>query len=444
MHNIIFELGANLFQALMFIGTLYFFFDKKYDVVANIVLFFSFVIINFAVFTYFILYPPFFHLFDMVLYITIYEIYVFVALKGNTVFKVIMPFVLCLINTVISYAFLYSTSFFTKMTFEQLSLQSSVYRYICVVLVNLTNLLFFIIMVKLRRKSYELKSASNVISFVGIPLVAMVIVYSTLYILILTDYQSNILPFLMIICIGMSAIAIIVWYMISRISKDNDIKTKLLLIKQRADLYETNILDVNTQIEEMSKVKHDIKNNISCIDKLIRNKEYEKAELICSEIIDRMKNIYTPMNTDNPTLNAVLNVELEKAKNNGIKFKVEVTDSMIGFASNTDLISIIGNICDNAIEYLSRCPFDLKEMSLSILKHNTYCIITCKNKLLESVLYNNPKLETNKDDKLNHGKGVSIIKDIVKKYNGNLNYIENKGEFIVTVILQDVILPEIK
>lgn len=442
MYDYVFELGVNLFQSFMFIGFFYLFFEPKYEKVRNIILFFVFVILNFAMLTYFTYFPPFHILIDSLIVICVFELYVLLCLKGNTILKMVMPFIAFLINTIISYGFINLTSFLSGMTFENIVLKSSVYRYVLVILVNIVNSVVFLILIKIKQKEYNLKNMSNLFAFIGIPILAMAIIYLTTYILILTKYQTNILPYIITICVSMVVIAAIVWYMISKISKDNNIKTELKLSELRADMYEKNTLSSNKQIEEMSKIKHDTSNQISSIDQLIINKNYDEAHNVCIELIERMKAVYTPINTNNPVLNAVINVEMEKAKKNGISFKTEINDEMIEFKNNTDLISLIGNMCDNAIEYLSKCPENLKYMELSVTRHNDYYIISCKNRIDSSILSDNPDLKTSKPDEVNHGKGLLIIKDVVNKYNGNVSFQENSGWFIINVILEGLILPE--
>lgn len=49
----------------------------------------------------------------------------------------------------------------------------------------------------------------------------------------------------------------------------------------------------------------------------------------------------------------------------------------------------------------------------------------------------NPLLHTDKADKKNHGKGISIVKSIAKKYGGDVVISEKNNEFIVSVILDN-------
>ena len=229
MYDYVFELGVNLFQSFMFIGFFYLFFEPKYEKVRNIILFFVFVILNFAMLTYFTYNPPYHILIDSIIGICFFEIYVLLCLKGNTILKIVMPFIAFLINTIISYGFINLTSFLSGRTFENIALESSIYRYTFVVTVNLVNLAVFLILIKIKQKEYNLKNMSNLFAFIGIPILAMAIIYLTTYILILTKYQTNILPYIITICVSMVVIAAIVWYMISKISKDNNIKTEVTI-----------------------------------------------------------------------------------------------------------------------------------------------------------------------------------------------------------------------
>ena len=179
-----------------------------------------------------------------------------------------------------------------------------------------------------------------------------------------------------------------------------------------------------------------MKNYLLSIGTLINDKKYEDAEKICTQMSDNLQRVYTPVNTENILLNAIVNVELDKAESENIDFKVEILNFLNEFSGNSDIISVIGNICDNAIEYLKTQPRERRIMSLKITKANDYYAIVCKNKISYSVLNNNSELKTSKYDKENNGKGTNIVKEICYKYNGNVSYKEKNNEFIVTVLLK--------
>ena len=60
----------------------------------------------------------------------------------------------------------------------------------------------------------------------------------------------------------------------------------------------------------------------------------------------------------------------------------------------------------------------------------------CKNKIEKSVLKSNPNFVTSKDDNKYHGRGISIIRETVEKYDGELRYYEDEGFLLATVVLK--------
>ena len=442
MFNYVFEITVNLLQSIYFVGFFLLFLGGKFSTRKNIILLSIFIALNFAVLTYFTYNQPNIVMLDMFIGIILYEIYCITCLKGELAIKLILPFIVSLINTIISYGFVYSLSIISGVTFEELITKSSLFRYLFVCLANLATMVVLFIMWRTKAKTYSLKKVSNVIAFVVIPLLAMMILYITMYIMILTNFQSNIIIFLSIICISMIVIAGIVWFMIDRINKDNEIKTKLLLSEQKANLYKQNIISSNSQIETIKLLKHDMKNNILCIDALIEEENYDEAHNICHSLTNKYTSIGTIVNTENYLLNAVLNVEIEKAKSYEIPIKLSITNDLKMFKNSSDIISLIGNILDNAISYLSKNKVKNNEINFSTGYEGSYSIIKCRNNIFDSVLFNNPSLKTDKEDKDNHGKGITIINSIAHKYNGDVIIKERNKEFIITVILDNRSLPE--
>ena len=442
MFNYVFEITVNLLQSIYFVGFFLLFLGGKFSTIKNIILLSIFIALNFAVLTYFTYNQPKIVMLDMFIGIILYEIYCITCLKGELAIKLILPFIVSLINTIISYGFVYSSPIIASVTFEELITKSSLFRYLFVILANLSTMVVLFIMWRTKAKAYSLKKVSNVIAFVAIPLLAMMILYITMYVMILTNFQSNIIILLSIICVSMIVIAGIVWFMIARINKDNEIKTKLLLSEQKANLYKQNIISSNSQIETIKLLKHDMKNNISCIDALIEEENYDEAHNICHSLTNKYTSIGTIVNTENYLLNAVLNVEIEKAKSYEIPVKISITNDLKMFKNSSDIISLIGNILDNAISYLSKNKVKNNEINFSTGYEGSYSVIKCRNNILDSVLFNNPSLKTDKKDKDNHGKGITIINSIAHKYNGDVIIKERNKEFIITVILDNKSLPE--
>lgn len=67
-----------------------------------------------------------------------------------------------------------------------------------------------------------------------------------------------------------------------------------------------------------------------------------------------------------------------------------------------------------------------------------YLSIKISNTSKENVLEANPKLVTKKADVENHGIGLWIVKDIVEKYDGIMQFVSKDKVFEVKVMLKDI------
>ena len=226
----------------------------------------------------------------------------------------------------------------------------------------------------------------------------------------------------------------IFWYLMIKSGKESQVKTDLMLSRQREELYKSSVLSTHEQIEKISVMKHDMKSKIMSVGMLISQGEYDKAKAICESAGRSLSTAYTPVHTDNPTLNAIMNVELEKAQSNEINCTYEIADTLKNMR-DADIISLIANLCDNAIEYLAQIPQEQRQMSLSISSYKSYCRVVCKNAVASSVLAENPDLNTTKDDKTLHGKGMNILRTIAKKYDGELLINEDGNQLTVSVMM---------
>ena len=436
MLDIIIEIVTDLFQPLMFCGFLYLFMEKPDNRKRNVICFLLFSTVMFGILLYSSL-VEYYMIINDLMFLAVLEIYSLLCLRGNIFSRIFMPLIAFLINTVISFAFSYFVSFFTGYTHYELVTEPTIYRYICIVVINFTDVLVFSMLVKFRNHKVNLRKITDVIAFIILSVIVLLIVYCTFYIMVITKYEANIMVYLSVICLCMITVTAIVWYAVSRISRENEASTKLLLMEQQINLYEHNILQSNVQIEKISRIKHDMKNNLLCIDNLISNTQLDEAHKICQNLTDKYSSIGSVVNTENYLLNAVLNVEIEKARSNEISVKLSIANDLKMFSNASDMISIIGNIFDNAISYLSENKIENKEIIFSTEHKGDYSVIKCKNKIIDSVLSKNPLLHTDKADKKNHGKGISIVKSIAEKYGGDVVILEKNNEFIVSVILDN-------
>lgn len=432
------EVITNLFQSIMFTGFLYLFFDKPKGLLIKLLPFLGAMTAQFTNLTCFTFLGldsiiNTLHL-DSLLYIAVMEIYALVFLRGKIYLRIIMPLIAFGSNAVVSYTFSYLVSFVTGVPYENSLMVSSTFRYLCLVVVNFTTAVILWLIVRFGSERIRLAGAYEVTAFSLIPVLVTIILYCLFFIYNVTQFNEGILIYLLVISLSVFTIAVLSWIMLLHISRANKARTELLLTTQREKLYEKSILDSNEQIERISGVRHDMLNKMRTVEILIEEDNLEEAKAICRDTLMYLESTHTPVHTANPVLNAIINVEQEKASLHNIDFSVDITDIMSDVSSSA-IISLIGNLCDNAIEYLSHKPEELRRMSLSLRSHLNFHIISCRNCISESVLKKKPEFFTTKSDKTQHGKGMRILRRIAKGYNGNVTVEEEDRYIIISVVL---------
>lgn len=430
------ELLTNMFQAVMFTGFLYLFFEKPQGKLIRVLPFLSCAGLLFGITTFFTLTVPAKYYLDSILFLSVMLAYSLIFLKGKLYQKVIVTFIGFGVNVLVSYTFAYIVSFFTGVSFGDLiTMGTTSFRYLCLVVINFTTAILLWLILRFGSKRIRLSGAAEITAFAIVPFLCIIVLYCIFFAFQASGFNDNVLAYMLVICGVIVVIAVLTCVMLVKISRSNAMKTEYLLASQREKLYKENILATGEQIEKISHIKHDMKNKLITLEYLISNSKAEEALKLCSDTAQKLNSTYTPVDTGNPVLDSIINVEQDKASKADIDFSLEISDAL-SILSSADIVSLIGNLCDNAIEYLSNQPEDNRSMSLHIRKQLNFVIVTCKNRISESVLEGNPGFSTTKKDKKSHGKGMKIIRRIAKENNGEVTVSEQEDFLNISVILK--------
>lgn len=190
--------------------------------------------------------------------------------------------------------------------------------------------------------------------------------------------------------------------------------------------------------ESARKLKHDMKNHIMVITAYIKDNQYEQAKEYLSNILDKLNNMYTYIETGNSLMNHILNAKLEMASNMDIHVKAVIENLSFSMMESVDFISVLSNLLDNAIE---GCSGKYKELHVEISRRRGYEAILVKNSIEASVLDINKELKSTKVLELTkaldivHGYGILQIKNLAKKYEGICQFYEENSMFCACVMI---------
>lgn len=139
--------------------------------------------------------------------------------------------------------------------------------------------------------------------------------------------------------------------------------------------------------------------------------------------------------TGNSALDNTITEKSLYCKKHSITFTYIINVKNFNSVNKIDLIVILGNIIDNAIECVEKYSEEKRIISLNINDKAQVLQIHIENYCEDEITFINGLPNTHKKDSNNHGIGVKSVKYIVDKYNGAFNIDYEDKMFNVDIIL---------
>lgn len=251
----------------------------------------------------------------------------------------------------------------------------------------------------------------------------------TIYSFYFKSLKQNIFIFTIII---LNIVAFYFYILICRNQKKQAyLDTQKELMKKQAKIQEEYNLVIKENYKIMKKIKNSIyfeldKNNLDAL----QNKTIKDY---VNQLINKKSSFYLTNYCENKIIDAILYNKSLICKKNDINIFIEVylKDNLL--IKEIDLISIFTNLLDNAIEASMFLNKEDRKISINSRIINNYLVLKIINNYNNSII--NANFSTIKKDKENHGFGIKIIKEIVKKYDGTLkiNKTDKTIEFSITL-----------
>ena len=190
----------------------------------------------------------------------------------------------------------------------------------------------------------------------------------------------------------------------------------------------------NEYVESSAKTIHDIKKILETIDYFNAIKQYDSLSSFLNDLsIDNYSQkpiIYCK----DQFINAVLNIKARECENKGITMTIQVAPMVENKMKHDDLILIISNILDNAIEAVYKTEEENKTIVIKIYNYENNLIIYSENTYVQSASKKG-FFQSDKTNSTYHGYGIKIIEELVKANDGQISFEPGDGHFKVTIML---------
>lgn len=208
---------------------------------------------------------------------------------------------------------------------------------------------------------------------------------------------------------------------------------RLKVIEELAQSEEENYKILQNNEAELRKLRHDMKNHIMMLGEYLKHDDTKTALQHLTNIQDTLEEISATVYTNNPAIDAAINIGARKAQAEGVEYKAQIIGGIMANIEAGDICKFLSNAIDNAIEGSIMCEERYVYIELNISNESLKIHIenTTSNKDKTTML----DFLTSKLDKENHGFGMKNMRSVVKKYNGIMNTEIDNGIFYLDAVL---------
>lgn len=200
---------------------------------------------------------------------------------------------------------------------------------------------------------------------------------------------------------------------------------------------EKHIKNIIQKDIDMRRFRHDIKEHMWIISEHISKSNYTKAEEYIKKMYGELESADISSYTGIVALDAVIHDKKRIMEEKGISLNWSGEKNQISPKFELyDLCTLFTNILNNAIEACQVLNKADRNIDVAVDVDNNRLYIRAKNKTSNIVVMDddgNPV--SSKDDKINHGYGSKNIRNVVDKYNGEINYSVDNQVFCVEIFI---------
>lgn len=173
-----------------------------------------------------------------------------------------------------------------------------------------------------------------------------------------------------------------------------------------------------SNLADLRRVRHDMKNAYAYMRALLDEKKYEELAKTLDTFSPQKLTPEFYVDCGNSDVSAILTVESTKAHNHGIRIRHTLIVPPVLPLEGGELFSLLSNLIDNAIE--SNLRYGIKDdITVQISLREQYLYIGVTNKIPTTEDHGDLlRLKTRKCHPEDHGLGTQIVKRLAEKYNG--------------------------
>ena len=184
-------------------------------------------------------------------------------------------------------------------------------------------------------------------------------------------------------------------------------------VKNETALYRS----ISDNLDKQRKRAHEFDNQLAAIKGMLEQGNIKELEAYVNLIEEKKPLEHMVIDSKNVIVNAILNTKCEEMQSKDILFVSRINDLSGLTIRDDDLVVLLSNLLNNAIEACEQSVDKVIKMKFVI--EDNQIILSVKNSIVELPTQVDGKIVTSKTDHPEeHGIGLKNVEEVVEKYNG--------------------------
>ena len=195
------------------------------------------------------------------------------------------------------------------------------------------------------------------------------------------------------------------------------------LLEQQEHSLNQYVEEAKTRYDETKSFRHDIRNHIAVVKKLLQNGKLEEAVTYIEDLDDMAEKMSFPCSTNNPVVDILVGNKLGIAKSMGIDMDCSLLLPYPCGIRDIDICIVLSNALDNAIHAVKSLDAGMeKYIRVSGRIQGDFLMIETQNSFHGKGAFKK-------------GTGLSNVKKVAEKYGGAMSIETQENVFVLHVLL---------
>ena len=187
------------------------------------------------------------------------------------------------------------------------------------------------------------------------------------------------------------------------------------------------------------KIVHDMKNHLLALKKYTQEQDWKGLEEYLNELSRDMLDYNYQIWTGNHMLDMILNQKEKEAEKQKTQMQISTEVFTTLPFSDREIISLFGNLLDNAIEACEKLEEEKRMVKIEVRKHHSMFMLIVETSCEAHAQVRKGIFRTTKKDDRMHGYGIHNVRKTVKNRGGQFQYGSRGENFYVKILIPLVI-----